>query len=262
MLNILKRHKDIYASYGETKFFDFLPMIRSQYPNLSDDQIFKEFIGYAAEIIQHSFSFESNPSRIQRQTPNNYLEYITAGVIAEVDGNRDYGITFRSVFNQLTRLTGKKRWLEKTPSHIYHIDKIIHCIPNAKFVEIVRDPRDILASKKTRKDTVWLTDRYRPNQRKRKDYEKAYDPLWDSLAWKSAIRTSNTAKSKFGDSFISVRYEDLVIDPHAWVEKISVFLALDFTSSMLDVSQGTPAEWDKKRTLHPGIVTTSVGRWQ
>lgn len=64
MLNIIKRHEDIYASYGDTKFFDFLPIIRSKYPNLSDDNIFQNYIIYIAELIQFSYLFDSNPKKI------------------------------------------------------------------------------------------------------------------------------------------------------------------------------------------------------
>jgi hypothetical protein len=39
-----------------------------------------------------------------------------------------------------------KYFLEKTPSHLFSYNKIVDIFPNAKFILITRDPRDIYAS--------------------------------------------------------------------------------------------------------------------
>lgn len=61
-----------------------------------------------------------------------------------------------SVANKLALLdleafrAGKKRWVEKTPVQIYHIDDILRIRPKAKILLIIRDGRDIAISIKSR----------------------------------------------------------------------------------------------------------------
>ena len=151
--------------------------------------------------------------------------------------------------------------MEKTPSHVFHIEAILEAIPDARFVEITRDPRDVLASKKTRRETVWSTDRYAAHEREQKHLEKAYHPLWDALAWKSAISAGRQARARHPERTLRVRYEDLVTDAEGTVRGICQFLDLPFEPAMLDVSISNAADWNQ-RSEHKGIYTQSLGRWQ
>ena len=50
-------------------------------------------------------------------------------------------------FFQMLELSGRpKRWLLKDPSHIGHIPEILSTYPNAKFINIHRDPKESIAS--------------------------------------------------------------------------------------------------------------------
>jgi hypothetical protein len=164
------------------------------------------------------------------------------------------------VFDYCAESEGKLRWLEKTPTHIFHIDEIVRSVPDARFVEIVRDPRDVLASKKTRRMTVWTSGRYTAAQRPFKHLEKAYDPLWDALAWKAAIRAGQEAALHYASQVFRVRYEDLVQDPERHVHSICEFLGLPFEPGMLDISYRNAADWQDSKNA--GITAASVGRWQ
>ena len=195
-------------------------------------------------------------------TGTEFLEQVPLSkVISRAREERDHGTIFRIVANFLTRQAGKERWLEKTPTHIYHIDSIVRAVPDALFVEIIRDPRDILASKKTRRQTVW-TKRYRLEQRSRKHLEKAFDPLWDSLAWKSAIYAGEKARTKYPQSCYTARYEDLVSQPAEVVQRICAFLDLPYDSRMLEIETRNSADWEKSSDTTNGITVHSVGRWQ
>src|SRR5690606_25266583 len=114
----------------------------------------------------------------------------------------------------------------KTPNHIHYLDAILRTCPSAKIMEIVRDPRDVLASKKTRRETVWTTDRYRPEERERKHLEKAYDPLWDAISWRSAIQAGNRTYRTHPEQIQRIRYEDLVAQPKQVVRQICEFLEI------------------------------------
>lgn len=41
---------------------------------------------------------------------------------------------------------GKRRWIEKTPSHVHHLGKLFHCFPEAKVLVVIRDGRNVAMS--------------------------------------------------------------------------------------------------------------------
>lgn len=256
--NILQRNTAVFSGGGETKYFDYLPIFRRTYPNLGDDLVLQNFIIFVVGIVKNGYKFRSG-GRDRFKSTDISNEDLDA-LLTRARRNREHGAVFRAVFDHLAQMAGKTQWLEKTPTHVFHVDRIVRSIPNARFVEIVRDPRDILASKKTRRLTVWKTDRYKPEQKLIKHQEKAYDPFWDSLAWKSAIRAGWSAREKYPDRVLSIRYEDLVSDVEAKVLEICDFLKLEFQSEMLNVSPGIPAEWGRRR--NSGVHADSIGRWQ
>ncbi len=55
-----------------------------------------------------------------------------------------------SGFDKQTVANGKKRWFEKTPKPIQHIDKILNWISDAKIIIILRNGRDVAYSIKQR----------------------------------------------------------------------------------------------------------------
>ena len=96
-----------------------------------------------------------------------------------VDNTRniaDYNALFVAVYNFLMVINGKKRWLDKLPGYVSQVPEMAMAVPTALFIELVRDPRDILASKKSRLARGG-----------------GYDPIWDTLAWRASIRAGDAA---------------------------------------------------------------------
>jgi len=254
---ILGRHSQVFALVGETNIFTFLSDIRHRYPHLYQDANRREFIIFAAEVIQHGHVLgRQAQSRVKRpEISDDELD----SLVEHTQLWNDHIAIFFHVADYLAQRERKVRWLEKTPTHILHIDQILECLPNACLVEIARDPRDILASKKTRLATV-ETARYLSEERPWKRLEKAYDPLWDTLSWKSCVDAGNLARRKHGGQIYRVRYEDLVQDPEREIRQICDFLSLEYEPSMLKVTaERNGAIW----TPGPGsgIDIHSIGRW-
>lgn len=260
LLNILARHPSVFASRGETKFFMRLPMIRSRFGRLDEDDVLRDYVRFVMGIISADFDINKGFDAVVEGCPFTPAE--VDEVVERVRSDREHCSVFARAFAHLAEKGGRRFWLEKTPTHIFHIDQIARSLPEARFVEIVRDPRDILASKKTRKESVWKGDRYSPERRHLKHLEKAYDPLWDSLSWKSAVRAGAQARRRWRDKVISVRYEDLVCEPELKVRELCAALGLDFEPEMLSVSSGNPADWRQKASrAGREIAADSVGRW-
>lgn len=262
-MRIIARHPSFFSSRGETKFFDSLPMLQTKFPDLHHDQELRRCITFIAGMIHSGGTIGYDLSRRGIWTREAYprADELLENLLPLAKQNRDLGSLFRLVFDGMARNAGCSAWLEKTPTHIYHTNTILAAIPDALFVEIVRDPRDILASKKRRLQDVWHSQRYSPERRPLKHLEKAYDPFWDALAWKSAIRAPSRTHQQCPTQILRIRYEDLVHNAEAEVGRVCDFLEINYEPVMLDVSYRISA--DLERTGHyQGISSDAVGRWQ
>ena len=231
-------------------------VIRRRFQNLHDDAALDRYLSFLVQVSSRGFS------AAKREQASDLLEVGELDELTSVARqNRDHYALFPLVNDHLARLAGKSRWLEKTPSHVFHIDTIARHVPNAQFVEVVRDPRDVLASKKTRRQTVW-SDRHPAEQRPRKHLEKGYDPFWDSLSWKAAVSAGRSAQSRHRPQQHTIHYEKLVADPTTAIRALCAFLQLEFEPAMLEVSGWNTADWEARKDRRTtGITTYSVGRW-
>lgn len=99
---------------------------------------------------------------------------------------------------------------EKSPSHIRKCSQIAAVYPTAKFVLIIRDPRDVVAS--FRRRGVSLDGAIRN---------------W-SLAYKSLLR------ARMHQDVCSLHFESLVERPENELSRVCAYLGLDYHPSMLD----------------------------
>jgi hypothetical protein len=234
--NILASHPAVFASPGETKYFEFQTTIRRLYPDLDHDPGLASLITTLADIVSHGRDdkLETDPTGYRPTgytLPPGELETL----MSQARHNREYGAVFRVVMDYYARQAGKIYWLEKTPQHTFFIDEIVRSIPDARFVEIVRDPRAVLASKKRFKDTARTTERFGDDLRKVKMMMRVYDPFWDTLAWRLAVRAVQKAKTQYPQQIITVQYEQLITEPENTIRPVCEFLSLPFMGEMLDL---------------------------
>jgi hypothetical protein len=111
---------------------------------------------------------------------------------------------------------GKTRWGDKTPIYVQHIPLLDTLWPDARFVHVIRDGRDVTLS--------YLSLHWGP-----------------STAWAAARkwRRDVTAGIRHGQPlgtsrYLEVRYESLVRDPRATLEAVTAFAGLAFDERMLD----------------------------
>ena len=247
MRHLLGGHSAIYCGPRETNFFERFQLIRAQFGNLEDADTLAEYLRFTVELIC------GDANRIIWSRPT--IEQL----LADSGEVREHGALFFSVFDTLAAMDNKLVWLEKTPTHVFHIDRLLTYRTNTRVVHIMRDVRDVIASKKTRRATV-NSDRYAEDVRAFKNLEKAYDPFWDTLSWKSAIRAGQASAAAQPDRVLSIRYEDLTFDPTHTMQRVCEFLALPYEAQMLDVSFRNAAEWQQHSEAK--ITTQSVGRWR
>ncbi|MGC1816828.1 MAG: sulfotransferase [Casimicrobiaceae bacterium] len=108
---------------------------------------------------------------------------------------------------------GKRLFGEKTPADTHCMPQIEAYLPEARFIHIIRDPRDVVLS--LRRTSVGRS-------------VEETSQIWVSMV--SIARASANRVSRYHE----VRYEDLVLDPEAELRRICNFLELDYSREMLE----------------------------
>lgn len=125
-------------------------------------------------------------------------------------------------------------WVETTPLNIANAPRILKIAPNAKFINMVRDPRDVISS--------LLTKNWGPNT-----------PL-EGIEWieKRIIQGHTALQAIPSDQQITIRLEDLVINDRLnTYNKLLKFLGLKDSAEM-------QIFFDSKITS----IAASTGRWK
>jgi len=114
------------------------------------------------------------------------------------------------------------KYVEKTPVHGAHIERILKLYPKSKVIFMVRDGRDATLSEMKRLGN--------------------YDD-----AIKSWLKINTKASHFFNDSrVLVVKYEDLVSDLKSTCLKVCDFLGVNYSESMLTYYENQRTWWDKE----------------
>ena len=110
-------------------------------------------------------------------------------------------------FFQVLEINGRpKRWLLKDPSHIGHIPEILTTYPNAKFINIHRDPMESVAS------FCSLAKNIRSAFSKNVNPEQIGEVILDF--WQHSLQKGIQAKENLSsDQIIDISYSNFIDDP-------------------------------------------------
>ena len=115
-----------------------------------------------------------------------------------------------------------QRWLLKDPSHIGHIPSILKTYPNAKFINIHRDPTEAMGS------FCSLTKNIRSAFTKKINAESIGKTVTDF--WSHNINKSLDDRSLVdSNNIIDVRYSDFVESPLLEIKRVYASLQMDMT---------------------------------
>ncbi|MFW5488405.1 MAG: sulfotransferase [Desulfovibrio sp.] len=131
------------------------------------------------------------------------------------------GMAVRTFYQLYAAKQGKTRWGDKTPPYGQYVDRIADILPEARFIHMVRDGRDVALSYQDK----WFGPE---------------DKSMSSMAtfWEERIcLTRRLAESLPADRYMEVRFEDLVMVPEETLHRICDFLHLPFDAAMLDYHQ-------------------------
>ncbi|HXH02184.1 MAG TPA: sulfotransferase [Candidatus Competibacteraceae bacterium] len=145
---------------------------------------------------------------------------------------------------------GKQRWVEKTPAHVFHLATLARAFPDARFVHVIRDGRDVALSKRK---MGWIEGR-----------DPLRQLLHGALQWQAAVRAGRAAGRRLGERYLELRYEDLTEQPEAAIAQLAHFIEAPLSleavrdSSVVALGRGNTAFGENMR----GVSRQATQRWR
>ena len=262
---ILDRDDSLFVPPSESHFFQDLAQIRTEFPNLQDDAQLHDYVIFVIKLVKLGFFRHAVRGEAYDLSELGVSEAQLATIVTHAKtGNaaRTHEEIFGLVMDSLALQAGKTRWLEKTPEHVYHLGEILTLWPDARIIEMVRDPRGTLASRKIRQsDEVWLSNKQQDAETM--DGETNFDAVIDSLMWKQAVHAPDPFRRSHPASLLTVRYEDLAREPEVTIREICRFTGLTFTPDLLNVgwvNSATHIQADQQS--QSGVSTAALEKWK
>jgi hypothetical protein len=110
---------------------------------------------------------------------------------------------------------GKSRYADKTPMHVLYVRRLAARFPEARFVHLIRDGRDVALS-------------YR---------QAAWGPATiddAAVEWRRRVGRGREAGARLGPArYVEVKYEELVAEPEPVVRSLCSFLELPWSDELL-----------------------------
>ena len=165
---------------------------------------------------------------------------------------------YRLFLKPITEDNCAKISCEQTPQNLYYLDEILRFFPNAKVINLVRDPRDVLLSQKNKWRRRFLGAKAIPISEALRSYFN-YHPILTAKVWNSSL--SCTTKYLNHPQVKVVKFENLLSDSENVVKDICRFLKIDFQDNMLKVPvMGSSTENDSKSDLI--IDSKKINKWK
>ncbi|RLS90937.1 MAG: sulfotransferase [Planctomycetota bacterium] len=163
-------------------------------------------------------------------------------------------------FGECARDAGKARWVEKTPSHVKCLPYLLTSFPNARFIQMIRDGRDVACSLRHHPKAAIRRSGVVPLQLNN-PISKCIDRwVYDTsagLAYQGHPRVKQ------------VRYEQLVGDSETVLRDVCLFIGEEFMPSMLTAATAGSSTISAEQERAPSnlesfeaVNAASIGRWK
>ncbi len=173
---------------------------------------------------------------------------IESGKPFDADAATEFAAEYRNLMPPIPE--GSAAFVDKLPHNYQRLGFILSAFPNARVINMLRDPRDVGLSK-------WIRRFHAPGMRYASNLEsiahsanlyRRYISHWDKV---------------FSDRILTIRYEDLVADPKTFSQQVATFCGIDWDERMMSPEKNTrqvrTASTDQVRKK---ISTSSIGGWR
>lgn len=204
---LLNAHPNIAIPHPPHIMRDFSSFLEV-YDDLSEDKNFAALAADVAGTVNRHFApwtFTVSAQDILNRAPKRSL----------------YGL-YTALYELYLEHSGKQRWGCKSTFMHRHIDEILAIHPQACFVHLVRDPRDVAVSAKT---SIFCK----------------YTPYKTAQLWADEQAHIEHWKKMIPQQILSVRYEDLTAHPERVLRQVMEFISEPFVAEQLEAFRGEAA---------------------
>lgn len=165
-----------------------------------------------------------------------------------VAGPPTLGSALGAVFRAYARRFGKPRWGDKRPGYYEYIPALLRLFPDAQIVHLIRDGRDCVASLMR---MPWFQQ----------------DIYGAVCTWLEAIDSGRRAARRLpADSYVELRYEQLVADPPGRLAELCDFLGEDYDPAMAEPHKIADVAIPERKTWHAEnrsrVTAARSGSWR
>jgi hypothetical protein len=130
-----------------------------------------------------------------------------------------YREAVRAMFALYAERQGKPRFVDKTPNYVLDLGCLASVFPEARFLHLVRDGRDVALSLRAQD--------WGPNS-----------IVYSAWFWSERVESGRAAGRALGpERYLEVHYEDVVRDTEGAVREICRFASIDFEPAMLGYAE-------------------------
>jgi hypothetical protein len=178
-------------------------------------ELSKTFCNYQFELRKFkstlkSFTYKGSWVGTESYILNSHISYISSN--ERKDFNTALHNFYMSLVNCFLERNSKSYFIEDSTWNMSHIRSLSEIFPEAKFVHVYRDPRDVIAS--------FISQKWMPN--KIDQVVKIYQDLMSDILSKT---TSNL-------NCYSLKFERLIENKDAELTKLCTYLGIDYTDAM------------------------------
>jgi hypothetical protein len=144
-----------------------------------------------------------------------YAASLPADLESRLEG---LGGTVREIASETARWLGPRSWIVKQPNLCLHLDHAVRAFPAARFIHVVREPFDVLASR----------------------LDRGFQGTFESAfaVWKDRLKGAFSIARRHPGKVHHLRLEDLVADPARSLGSACEVLGIDHAPLEHEVSNG------------------------
>lgn len=209
----------------------------NQNPQIGIPPAETHFIPYMINRFGNPPSFEKNDEfdrfyeELKKTTFYGWMEkyglFLSKDYIDQVADRKSWSSIFESIlrFYAPEERSEDFIWGDKSPTYLSHIKLLKEIFPEAKFLHIIRDPRDCcLSTKKT-----WGKSLYRTAE-----------------IWRRRLEKARKDGCRLREDYMEVFYETLIDDPKTVMWSICDFLGCEFIPQMTELKEPSENLGDTK----------------
>lgn len=148
---------------------------------------------------------------------------------------RSFAGIYCAMLERYARCVGKPRWGEKTPNNVFFVEEILEDFPDAQFLCVTRDARDMAAD--AMRSSFGPTNAYAAAQE-----------------WKFGQRTIQKCRKELPPAkWLDVYYEKLAREPEKILEEVCEFLGETYSPQMLDFHKTQIAQNRSRNRDHTAL---------